>query len=81
MHGMAIDNQNPLSEVRSGQRVRVTRCDGGKRLRERLCAMGLAPGVSVEVACDNGGPVILSVFGSRLMIGRGMAAKIMVRLV
>jgi len=69
----------PLTAVRVGQTVRVSRVDGGQELRSRLCALGLTPGTPVEVVADGGGPVVLSVLGSRVMIGRGMAARIQVR--
>ena len=69
----------PLTTVGVGRRVRVVRVEGGEGLRARLCAMGLTPGTPVEVRCDSGGPVVLDVLGSRLMIGRGMAGKILVR--
>jgi ferrous iron transport protein A len=69
----------PLTTATTGRQVRVSRLDGGQGLRGRLCAMGITPGVPVEVVTDGGGPVVLSVLGSRVMIGRGMASKIMVR--
>ncbi len=81
MQPATTDNSMPLSAIRPGQRVRVTRVEGGQGLRGRLCAMGLTPGLTVQVACDGGGPVVLEVLGSRVMIGRGMAEKIRVRAV
>jgi ferrous iron transport protein A len=74
-----MDSLIPLTSARAGQAVRISRLDGGQGLRGRLCAMGLRPGMAVEVVCGNGGPVVLDVLGSRLMIGRGMAVRIMVR--
>jgi Fe2+ transport system protein FeoA len=44
-----------------------------------LTALGLVPGTPVEVVSANGGPLLLSVLGSRLMLGRGTAAKVLVR--
>lgn len=81
MRQTTMDNLIPLTSARLGQSVRVSRVDGGHGLRGQLCAMGLTPGTPVEVVADGGGPVVLSVLGSRVMIGRGMAAKIMVRAV
>jgi Fe2+ transport system protein FeoA len=69
----------PLTEARPGQRVRVSKVDCGRKLRIQLCAMGLMPGARVEVVSVSGGPVILSVMGGRLMLGQGMAAKVLVR--
>ncbi len=69
----------PLSEARPGKRVRISKVDCGLKLRTQLCAMGLMPGVWVEVVSVNDGPVILSVMGGRLMLGHAMAAKVLVR--
>jgi len=79
MHAAAQDNTIPLDATRPGQRVRVADITGGQDMRARLCAMGLTPGMSAEVVSTAGGPIVLKVLGSRLMIGHGMAAKIMVR--
>lgn len=69
----------PLSSVPCGRRVRVISIDGGQSLRGRLCALGLTPGTPVQVVCDGGGPVVLEVLGSRLIVGRGMASQVLVR--
>jgi ferrous iron transport protein A len=74
-----MNNTIPLKGTKPGQHVRVTDIAGGQDLRARLCAMGLTPGMAVEVVSTAGGPIVLRVMGSRLMIGHGMAAKIMVR--
>jgi Fe2+ transport system protein FeoA len=68
-----------LSRVPRGARVRVRRVEGGAGLRARLSAMGLVAGTPAEVVCNGGGPIVLAVFESRVMIGRGMAAKVWVR--
>jgi Fe2+ transport system protein FeoA len=57
----------------------VVRIDAGRGLCERLTAMGLVPGECIEVINVGGrGPMIISVKGSRIILGRGMALKIMV---
>ncbi len=68
-----------LTEARPGQQVRISKVDCGHALRAQLCAMGLRPGARVEVVSVNDGPVILSIMGGRLMLGRGMANKVLVR--
>ncbi|MGB2863849.1 MAG: FeoA family protein [Sedimentisphaerales bacterium] len=69
-----------LSTVKSGQTVKLTGVEAGRGLNSRLAAMGLLPNVEITVV-SNGhpGPFVVSVKGSRLMLGRGMADKIMVR--
>jgi ferrous iron transport protein A len=49
-------------------------------LARRLIALGLTTGSRVEVLSNWGsGPVIIEVHGARLALGRGQAARVMVR--
>ena len=68
----------PLSMVGTGQKVRLVEISAGTKLRRRLTELGLTPGVELQVMQDQGGPLLLSVYNSRLAVGRGMAHKIMV---
>ncbi len=68
----------PLALCKPGEKVVVRDVIGGIGVRRRLEAMGLYPGEEVEVILASGGPVILSVKGCRVGIGRGMAFKIIV---
>jgi len=69
----------PLNIVQSGKRVYVVGMNGGTGLQGKLAAMGLVPGTQIEVIKNlSPGPVIISVRGSRIMLGHGMAQKIMV---
>jgi Fe2+ transport system protein FeoA len=69
----------PLAFVKSGRRVHIIALNAGKGLQGRLAAMGLVPGVQVEVIMNSPrGPFIVSVKGSRIVLGHGMAQKIMV---
>jgi len=69
----------PLSAIKSGQTVKLNGVEVGRGLNSRLAAMGLLPNVEITVV-NNGhpGPFVVSVKGSRIMLGRGMADKIMV---
>jgi ferrous iron transport protein A len=77
---MEQEQTQPLSMVRSGQTVRLASVEAGHGLNSRLASMGMLPNVEITVV-NNGhpGPFIISVKGSRMMLGRGMAHKIMVR--
>ena len=67
----------PLSMVNSGQKVRLLAIRAGRGLQARLASMGLVPGAELEVISNNlRGPFIVSVKGSRLVLGRGMAHRI-----
>lgn len=69
-----------LTSVKPGRKVRVSTIESGSALKARLAAMGLLPGVEIEVLSQPArGPLIVSVMGGRLMLGRGMAEKIAVR--
>jgi len=52
---------------------------GGAGLTHRLAEMGLTPGMTMEVLNRGPGPFILSVRGTRLVLGRGMVGRILVR--
>ena len=69
----------PLSTVQAGQTVRLVSVEAGRGLNSRLASMGLIPNVKIEVV-SNGhpGPFVVNVRGSRMVLGRGMAHKIMV---
>lgn len=70
----------PLAHVATGSRVIVSCLTGGRRLDARLADLGILPGVCVEVLRKGGnGPVIVASRGSRMAIGCGMAAKVLVR--
>lgn len=71
--------QIPLTTTHPGQRIRISAIEAGHGLRTRLCAMGLTPGLPAEVVAVGAGPVILSIMGSRLVLGHGMAAKVLVK--
>lgn len=46
----------------------------------RLLELGLTPGTEVRVVQDSGGPLLLSVRGSRVALGRDLAEKMWVEL-
>ena len=69
----------PLSMVAPGREVTVCDVFGGRGLRQRLSEMGLVPGTPVTVMHGSlRGPFVVSVKGGRIMLGRGMAQRIMV---
>jgi Fe2+ transport system protein FeoA len=69
----------PLTIIQAGRRVRIVTVEAGCGLRGRLAAMGLMPGMEIEVLRNSmHGPFLIAVKGSRIMLGRGMAQKIMV---
>ena len=73
-----MSNTSILSSIPAGQTVHMARIDAGRRLKHRLTELGLTPGVKVTIVQNNGGPILISVRGSRIAIGREMANKIQV---
>jgi len=66
----------PLTAVNKGEKAVLLTVTGGRQLRGRLAALGLLPGTEVQVVQNSGqGPFIVSVRGSRIVLGRGMAAR------
>lgn len=69
----------PLSDVEAGKKVYIIAVDSGQGLQGKLAAMGLVQGVRVDVVLNSpGGPFIVAVKGSRIILGRTMAGKIVV---
>ena len=68
----------PLSKARANEELELVEINVGRRLTHRLAELGLTPGVKLRVVQVNGGPLLVSVRGSRIAIGRGMAEKLLV---
>lgn len=69
----------PLAMVETGATARIMEVNAGRGLEARLAAMGLLPGTEIEVVRNMGrGAFVVAVKESRLVLGRGMAHKIMV---
>lgn len=68
-----------LSTIANGESVRIQRIESGHTLLSRLAALGFTPGAQLQVVQNRGrGPLIVSVRGARVALGRGEATKIMV---
>ena len=68
-----------LIDVPEGKTVQVIDIEGGMGVRNRLAAIGLYPGAPIKVVKSPPGPLIVEVAGSRIALGKGMAAKIEVK--
>ena len=70
----------PLSEAPKGERLLITRLDGGPMARARLMAMGLRIGDEVDVITNSGqGQLVVGVDYKRIVLGRGLARKLLVQ--
>lgn len=69
-----------LLNLGSGQAGTVVGCGGGHGLVSRFAAMGFTPGSLVTVINNHGrGPILVLVHGARVALGRGEAARVLVR--
>ena len=76
---MEEKNLKPLSTVKVGETVKLVSIKAGRSLNSRLASMGLVPNVKLTVVNNrHSGPFVISVKDSRMMLGRGIAHKIMV---
>ena len=77
---MAGLNSTPLSALLPGEKGVVEYLVGGRGLVSRLAALGFTPGVEVTMVQNFGhGPLIVLVRQTRIALGRGEAAKVIVR--
>jgi DtxR family Mn-dependent transcriptional regulator len=76
---MEDEQRRPLSKVRAGETVTLAGIEAGRDLHSRLASMGLVSNVEIKVVSNSEpGPFVISVKNSKMMLGRGMAKKIMV---
>lgn len=76
---MKDKHSRTLSEVPEGETVTVVSIDSGRGLRSRLTSMGILPRTEVKVLTNHRrGPFVIAVKTSRMVLGRGVADKIMV---
>jgi len=68
-----------LTMASENEILRIVEVNHGYKFKKKLSEMGLYPNSTVElIKNDICGPLIVDVKGSRLIIGRGQAQKILV---
>jgi DtxR family Mn-dependent transcriptional regulator len=70
-----------LTECKKGEVVYVVNVNAGFKAKRRLANLGIVPGVKIlkKKSAPLKGPLEIIVKGSSLVIGRGLASKIIVR--
>jgi DtxR family Mn-dependent transcriptional regulator len=78
--GKRKENLVALSELKEGQSGKIQFIRGGHNVLQRLLDMGLTPSTKITLlkAAPFDGPIEVSVRGSKLAIGRGIASKVFV---
>ena len=75
-----MGNHMPLAMVSCGEEVTIVDIKSGHGLTRRLADMGLVPGTTLKVVNSQmRGPLLVEVRSSRLVLGHGIAQKIMVK--
>ena len=68
-----------LDKVSAGSIVHLSKIDAECGLKQRLAAMGVLPDAEIFVLSNEKcGQIALNVKGARVVIGRGMARKLLV---
>jgi DtxR family Mn-dependent transcriptional regulator len=80
--GKRKENLVALSELKDGQSGKISFIRGGHNVLQRLLDMGLTPSTKITLmkAAPFEGPIQISVRGSKLAIGRGIASKVFVEI-
>ncbi|AEM79218.1 FeoA family protein [Thermoanaerobacter wiegelii] len=68
----------PLAMLPAGKNAVIVDVVGGESIRRRLTDMGLIRGAVIRVIKNDIGPLIVALGESRMVLGFGMAQKIMV---
>jgi ferrous iron transport protein B len=69
----------PLMELKPGKKAIIRRMEGGRAVLSRLAALGFTLGTSVTVIRNGDhGPILVSLRGSQVALGRGEAIHILV---
>ena len=72
-----------LDLAKESQKVKVADISGGWGIRQRLGCLGIHPGdiITVKRSAIMRGPILISVHGNQVALGRGVARKIIVEAV
>jgi Fur family ferric uptake transcriptional regulator len=72
----------PLVAAKTGESLRIAGFSGGAKARMRLLTMGLRIGDRIDVINNqNEGQIVIALDFKRLVLGRGLASKILVEAV
>ena len=71
----------PLHKAKKGEKLIVKELEAGKNMQLRISSMGLKIGDLIEIVSTGfGGQVVIANGDNRMVLGKGMAEKIMVQL-
>ena len=75
-------NITTLTDIKEGRKGIIISIEGGRNATKRLADLGLTTGIEINVLRKSflSGPIEIEVCGSKLVLGRGLASKILVEL-
>ncbi len=68
----------PLNFIGIGKSAEVSSIQGGEGLSKKIMEMGMSTGAIIKIMKNDSGPLIIKIGETRLVLGRGMAQKVMV---
>jgi ferrous iron transport protein A len=78
---MSENNQLCLKDVKEGQKCIIIFVNGGKIATKRLADLGITIGVEVKIIANlMYGPIEIEINNSKIVLGNGLASKILVEL-
>ncbi len=69
--------EKELVTLKKGEEGRVKFIDAGRCATRRLYEMGLNIGAPVKIIKNDTGPIIVSLAGNKIALGRGLAEKVL----
>jgi len=72
-----------LDLAKENQSVKVVDISGGWGIRQRLGCLGIHPGdiIAVKKSAIMRGPILISIHGNQVALGRGVARKVIVEVI
>lgn len=67
-----------LTQLNTGEKCKIQKISAEFMATKRLYEMGLNSGAQVKVIKNDIGPIIVSLYGNKIAVGRGLAEKILV---
>lgn len=72
--------QRALTDLKADESGKIISLSGGKLAIKRLADLGLTPGTAIKIIrkAPGSGPLQVEVRSAKLIIGKGLAAKILI---
>ena len=67
-----------LSNLHPGQKAIIKEISAGSYANKRLYEMGFNTGADLKVIKNDRGPIVVSLSGNKIALGRGLAEKVIV---